>query len=253
MTNNLSMIKAENIHKSFKILGQSEPLHVLKGVSEEIFKGEVVSIIGPSGGGKSTFLRCLNLLETPEEGKIFFEGMDITDASVDVNVHRQKMGMVFQNFNVFPNMTVGQNITMAPVLTKKMTQAEADDKAVMLLERVGLLDKISEHPSRLSGGQKQRLAIVRALAMEPDVMLFDEPTSALDPEMVGEVLDVIKELVHEGMTSVIVTHEMGFAKEVSNRVLFMDGGIIAEEGSPEELFNNPKSPRLQDFLSKVLI
>ena len=253
MTNNLSMIKAENIHKSFKILGQSEPLHVLKGVSEEIFKGEVVSIIGPSGGGKSTFLRCLNLLETPEEGKIFFEGVDITDASVDVNVHRQKMGMVFQNFNVFPNMTVGQNITMAPVLTKKMTQAEADDKAVMLLERVGLLDKISEHPSRLSGGQKQRLAIVRALAMEPDVMLFDEPTSALDPEMVGEVLDVIKELVHEGMTSVIVTHEMGFAKEVSNRVLFMDGGIIAEEGSPEELFNNPKSPRLQDFLSKVLI
>lgn len=247
------MIKAENIHKSFKILGQSEPLHVLKGVSEEIFKGEVVSIIGPSGGGKSTFLRCLNLLETPEEGKIFFEGVDITDASVDVNIHRQKMGMVFQNFNVFPNMTVGQNITMAPVLTKKMTQAEADDKAVMLLERVGLLDKINEHPSRLSGGQKQRLAIVRALAMEPDVMLFDEPTSALDPEMVGEVLDVIKELVHEGMTSVIVTHEMGFAKEVSNRVLFMEGGIIAEEGSPEELFNNPKSPRLQDFLSKVLI
>lgn len=253
MTNEISMIKAENIHKCFKILGKSEPLHVLKGVSEEICKGEVVSIIGPSGGGKSTFLRCLNLLEIPDEGKIFFEGVDITDSSVDVNIHRQKMGMVFQNFNVFPNMTVGQNISMAPVLTKKMTQAEADEKAVMLLERVGLLDKINEHPGRLSGGQKQRLAIVRALAMEPDVMLFDEPTSALDPEMVGEVLDVIKELVHEGMTSVIVTHEMGFAKEVSNRVLFMDGGVIAEEGSPEELFNNPKSPRLQDFLSKVLI
>ena len=246
------MIKAENIHKSFKILGNPEPLHVLKGVSEEIFKGEVVSIIGPSGGGKSTFLRCLNLLEIPEEGKIFFEGVDITDSKVDVNIHRQKMGMVFQNFNVFPNMTVGQNIAMAPVLTKKMTQAQADEKAKMLLDRVGLLDKINEHPSRLSGGQKQRLAIVRALAMEPDVMLFDEPTSALDPEMVGEVLDVIKELVHEGMTSVIVTHEMGFAKEVSNRILFMDGGVIAEEGSPEELFNDPQSPRLQDFLSKVL-
>lgn len=253
MTNNISMIKAENIHKSFKILGSSEPLCVLKGVSEEIFKGEVVSIIGPSGGGKSTFLRCLNLLEIPEKGKIFFEGVDITDPKMDVNIHRQKMGMVFQNFNVFPNMTVGQNITMAPVLTKKMTQREADEKATELLGRVGLLDKINEHPSRLSGGQKQRLAIVRALAMEPDVMLFDEPTSALDPEMVGEVLDVIKELVREGMTSVIVTHEMGFAKEVSNRVLFMDGGIIAEEGSPEELFNNPKSPRLQDFLSKVLM
>lgn len=253
MTEKKSMIRAENIHKCFNISGQQEPLHVLRGVSEEVFKGEVVSIIGPSGGGKSTFLRCLNLLEIPEEGKIFFEGVDITDASVDVNIHRQKMGMVFQNFNVFPNMTVGQNITMAPVLTKKMTQVEADEKAKMLLERIGLLEKINEHPTRLSGGQKQRLAIVRALAMEPDVMLFDEPTSALDPEMVGEVLDVIKELVKEGMTSVIVTHEMGFAKEVSNRILFMDGGVIAEQGTPEQLFNHPQNPRLQDFLSKVLV
>ena len=246
------MIKAENIHKSFRILGSPEPLHVLRGIDQEIRKGEVVSIIGPSGGGKSTFLRCLNLLEVPEEGKIFFEGVEITDPSADLNLHRQKMGMVFQNFNVFPNMTVGQNITLAPVLTKKLSQKDADDKAKMLLERVGLLDKIDEHPSRLSGGQKQRLAIVRALAMEPDVMLFDEPTSALDPEMVGEVLDVIKELVQEGMTSVIVTHEMGFAREVSSRVLFMDDGKLVEQGTPDELFNHPQSARLQDFLSKVL-
>ena len=245
------MIKTENLHKSFQIEGR-EPLHVLKGVTEHIEKGEVVSIIGPSGGGKSTFLRCLNMLETPEEGHIWFEGVDITAADVDINIHRQKMGMVFQHFNVFPNMTVKQNITLAPVLTKKKIQAEADEMACELLNRVGLLEKKDEHPSRLSGGQKQRLAIVRALAMEPNVMLFDEPTSALDPEMVGEVLDVIKGLVKTGMTSVIVTHEMGFAREVSNRVLFMDGGIIAEEGSPDEVFYHPQNPRTKEFLSKVL-
>ena len=245
------MIKTENLHKSFQIEGR-EPLHVLKGVNEHIQKGEVVSIIGPSGGGKSTFLRCLNMLETPEEGHIWFEGVDITAADVDINLHRQKMGMVFQHFNVFPNMTVQQNITLAPVLTKKKTQAEADEMALELLNRVGLADKKNEHPSRLSGGQKQRVAIVRALAMEPTVMLFDEPTSALDPEMVGEVLDVIKGLVKTGMTSVIVTHEMGFAREVSNRVLFMDGGIIAEEGSPEDVFMHPQNPRTREFLGKVL-
>ena len=245
------MIKTENLHKSFQIEGR-EPLHVLKGVTEHIEKGEVVSIIGPSGGGKSTFLRCLNMLETPEEGHIWFDGVDITAADVDINIHRQKMGMVFQHFNVFPNMTVQQNITLAPVLTKKKTQAEADEMAIELLNRVGLADKKNEHPSRLSGGQKQRLAIVRALAMEPEVMLFDEPTSALDPEMVGEVLDVIKGLVKTGMTSVIVTHEMGFAREVSNRVLFMDGGVIAEEGSPDDVFYHPQNPRTKEFLSKVL-
>ena len=245
------MIKTENLHKSFQIEGR-EPLHVLKGVNEHIRKGEVVSIIGPSGGGKSTFLRCLNMLETPEEGHIWFEGVDITAADVDINLHRQKMGMVFQHFNVFPNMTVQQNITLAPVLTKKKTQAEADEMALELLNRVGLADKKDEHPSRLSGGQKQRVAIVRALAMEPTVMLFDEPTSALDPEMVGEVLDVIKGLVKTGMTSVIVTHEMGFAREVSNRVLFMDGGIIAEEGTPEDVFMHPQNPRTREFLGKVL-
>lgn len=246
------MIRTENLHKSFQIEGR-EPLHVLKGVNEHIYKGEVVTIIGPSGGGKSTFLRCLNMLETPEQGHIWFEGVDITAADVDINIHRQKMGMVFQHFNVFPNMTVQQNITLAPVLTKKKTQAEADEQALELLNRVGLIEKKDEHPSKLSGGQKQRLAIVRALAMEPDVMLFDEPTSALDPEMVGEVLDVIKSLVKEGMTSVIVTHEMGFAREVSNRILFMDGGIIAESGSPDEIMKHPQNPRTIEFLSKVLI
>ena len=245
------MIRTENIHKSFKIEGR-EPLHVLKGVSEHIEKGEVVTIIGPSGGGKSTFLRCLNMLETPEEGHIWFDGVDITSDKVDINVHRQKMGMVFQHFNVFPNMTVKQNITLAPVITGKKSQTEADEIAESLLARVGLLDKKDEHPSRLSGGQKQRLAIVRALAMEPQVMLFDEPTSALDPEMVGEVLDVIRDLVKSGMTSVIVTHEMGFAKEVSDRVLFMDGGLIVENASPTEFFNHPQNPRTQEFLSKVL-
>lgn len=246
------MIKTVNLHKSFHLEGKKEPLHVLRGVSEHVEKGEVVSIIGPSGGGKSTFLRCLNMLEIPEEGKIFFEGVEITNAKVDINLHRQKMGMVFQHFNVFPHLSVKGNITLAPVLLKKKTQQEADDMAMDLLNRVGLADKANEHPSRLSGGQKQRLAIVRALAMEPDVMLFDEPTSALDPEMVGEVLDVIKGLVKTGMTSVIVTHEMGFAREVSDRVLFMDDGIIAESGKPEDLFQHPQNARTKEFLSKVL-
>ncbi len=246
------MIKTVDLHKSFKVADKKESLHVLKGVNEHIRKGEVVSIIGPSGGGKSTFLRCLNMLEIPDSGHIYFEGVDITDKKIDINQHRQKMGMVFQHFNVFPHLSVMENITLAPVLTKKKTQAEADEAAKALLERVGLLDKAAEHPGRLSGGQKQRLAIVRALAMEPDVMLFDEPTSALDPEMVGEVLDVIKKLVETGMTSVIVTHEMGFAKEVSDRVLFMDDGIIAESGTPSEIFNTPQNPRTKEFLSKVL-
>ena len=242
----MELLKVENLHKRFG------DLHVLKGVTEHITQGEVVSVIGPSGGGKSTFLRCLNLLEIPDEGKIYFEGVDITDKKVDINVHRQKMGMVFQHFNVFPNMTVGKNITLAPVLLDKKSQKDADEMAKDLLNRVGLLDKIDEYPKRLSGGQKQRLAIVRALAMEPDVMLFDEPTSALDPEMVGEVLAVIKELVKTGMTTVIVTHEMGFAREVSDRVFFMDGGIIAEKGTPEEIFGNPQNPRTKEFLGKVL-
>ena len=240
------VIRTEGLVKNFG------KLQVLKGINEEIKKREVVSIIGPSGSGKSTFLRCLNLLEQPTGGKIFFEGVDITDPNVDINLHRQKMGMVFQQFNVFPNMSVKENITMAPVLLKKKTQEEADAMAEDLLNRVGLIEKINERPTRLSGGQKQRLAIVRALAMEPDVMLFDEPTSALDPEMVGEVLDVIKGLVKAGMTTVIVTHEMGFAREVSDRVLFMDEGIIVEQGKPEDIFNNPQEVRTQSFLSKVL-
>lgn len=227
-------------------------LQVLKGVDQVIRKGEVVSVIGPSGGGKSTFLRCLNLLETPDGGNIYFEGVDITDKNVDINLHRQKMGMVFQHFNVFPNMTVGENVTMAPVLLGKKTKDQALAMARELLDRVGLLDKIDTYPQKLSGGQKQRLAIVRALAMEPDVMLFDEPTSALDPEMVGEVLNVIRELVSTGMTTVIVTHEMGFAREISDRVLFMDGGIIAEEGNPEDIFDHPKNERTKEFLGKVL-
>ncbi len=240
------IITVENLHKRFG------SLHVLKGVTEHIEKGEVVSIIGPSGGGKSTFLRCLNLLEVPDEGRILFEGTDITDKKVDINLHRQKMGMVFQHFNVFPNMSVGKNITMSPVLLKKKTQKEADEMAKELLNRVGLLEKFNEYPGKLSGGQKQRLAIVRALAMEPEVMLFDEPTSALDPEMVGEVLDVIKGLVNTGMTTVIVTHEMGFAKEVSDRVFFMDGGVIAEKGTPSEIFEHPQNDRTKEFLGKVL-
>lgn len=240
------MIKTVNLNKSFG------SLHVLKGITEHIEKGEVVSIIGPSGSGKSTFLRSLNLLEVPESGQIFFEGTEITAKGVDIDKHRQKMGMVFQLFNVFPHMTVKQNIALAPVLAKKYTQKEADEKAAELLNRVGLIDKIDEYPKRLSGGQKQRLAIVRALAMEPDVMLFDEPTSALDPEMVGEVLAVIKGLVQTGMTSIIVTHEMGFCREVSTRVLFMDDGIIVEQGKPADVLSNPQNPRTKDFLGKVL-
>ena len=240
------MIKVENLHKSF---GE---LEVLKGVSEHIKKGEVVSVIGASGSGKSTFLRCLNMLEEPQSGSIIFEGVDITQEKVNIDKHRQKMGMIFQHFNVFPHMTVIENITMAPMLIKKKSKEEAEEQAMKLLEMVGLAEKRDEYPRRLSGGQKQRLAIVRALAMEPDVMLFDEPTSALDPEMVGEVLQVIKNLVKDGMTAVIVTHEMGFAKEVSDRVLFMDGGVIAESGTPEQIFNNPQNPRTKEFLSKVL-
>ena len=214
--------------------------------------GEVVSIIGPSGSGKSTFLRCLNLLEVPDSGKITFEGVEITDKKIDIDKHRQKMGMVFQHFNVFPNMTVLENITLAPVLEKKVPKEQAQEEAEELLKKVGLLEKKDEYPRKLSGGQKQRLAIVRAMAMKPDVILFDEPTSALDPEMVKDVLDVIKDLADSGMTIVIVTHEMGFAKEVSDRVLFMDDGCIQEEGTPEEIFEHPKNPRTIEFLSKVL-
>ena len=240
------LIKTVDLHKSFG------KLHVLKGVSETIHTGETVSIIGPSGGGKSTFLRCLNLLEVPDKGHIFFEGQEITGKKVDIDLHRQKMGMVFQHFNVFPHLSVRKNITLAPTLVKKMDKDAANAKAEELLERVGLLEKIDTMPAKLSGGQKQRLAIVRALAMEPDVMLFDEPTSALDPEMVGEVLEVIKSLAKSGMTTVIVTHEMGFAREVSDRVLFMDDGNILESGTPDQVFNHPQNPRLQDFLRKVL-
>jgi len=227
-------------------------IEVLKGIDIDINKGDVVCVIGPSGGGKSTFLRCLNLLEKPTDGSIIFDGQDLTYPSVDLNKHRQKMGMVFQQFNLFPHMSVLDNMTIAPQLVLKTPKNEAESKAEALLERVGLSDKSNEYPSRLSGGQKQRVAIVRALCMNPDVMLFDEPTSALDPEMVGEVLHVMKELARDGMTMVIVTHEMGFAREVANRVVFIDGGVIAEEGSPEQIFENPKSARLKDFLSKVL-
>ncbi len=240
------MIEVKNLQKAF------EGTLVLKGVTETIEKGEKVAIIGPSGSGKSTFLRCLNLLEEPTGGEIWFEGSNITAPDCDVDRIRRRMGMVFQHFNLFPHLTVRQNITLAPVHLKLQTQDEADEKAAHLLERIGLADKAEEYPSRLSGGQKQRIAIVRALAMEPDVMLFDEPTSALDPEMVGEVLDLIRELAHEGMTMVIVTHEMGFAREVSTRVLFMDDGCIMEQNTPQELFASPQNPRLQSFLSKVL-
>ena len=227
-------------------------LQVLRGINEKVEKGEVISIIGPSGSGKSTFLRCLNLMEQPTSGQVLFHGVDLTGKGVDVDKHRQRMGMVFQHFNIFPHLTVKDNITLAPTLLKKRGKQEADAYALELLQRVGLYDKRDEYPRRLSGGQKQRLAIVRALAMDPEVMLFDEPTSALDPEMVGEVLAVIKELVKNGMTSIIVTHEMGFAREVSSRVLFMDEGLIEEQGSPEQIFGNPRSQRTQAFLSKVL-
>ncbi len=240
------LIETRNLTKSFG------GLQVLKGVDIQVHQGEAIAVIGPSGGGKSTFLRCLNLLETPDSGDVIFEGQKINQKGTDVDKYRQKMGMVFQHFNVFPHMTVQQNITLAPVLLKKKTKAEADEKALYLLERIGLLDKKDEYPRKLSGGQKQRLAIVRALAMEPDVMLFDEPTSALDPEMVGEVLSVIRALVEAGMTTVIVTHEMGFAREVSDRILFMADGVIVEQAAPADLLDHPQQPRTQEFLSKVL-
>lgn len=240
------MIEIKDLHKNFG------KLEVLKGVNETIKKGEVVVVIGPSGSGKSTFLRCLNLLETPSHGQIIFEGHDITDKNIDINKLREKMGMVFQQFNLFPHKTVLENITLAPITVKGKSKEEAEAIAFKLLKKIGLSDKAESYPAKLSGGQKQRIAIARALAMEPDVMLFDEPTSALDPEMVGEVLQVMKELASEGMTMVVVTHEMGFAREMGDRVIFMDEGNILEEGTPEELFNNPKNPRLKDFLSKIL-
>ena len=240
------LIETRKLTKSFG------GLQVLKGVDLQVHQGEAIAVIGPSGGGKSTFLRCLNLLEEPDGGDVIFEGQKINQKGTDVDRYRQKMGMVFQHFNVFPHMTVQQNVTLAPVLLKKKTQAEADEQALRLLDRIGLLDKKDEYPRKLSGGQKQRLAIVRALAMEPDVMLFDEPTSALDPEMVGEVLSVIRALVQAGMTTVIVTHEMGFAREVSDRILFMSDGVIVEQGAPADLLDHPRQQRTQDFLSKVL-
>ncbi len=240
------LIEVKNLQKSFG------NVDVLKGINNTINKGEVVVIIGPSGSGKSTYLRCLNLLEEPTGGNIIFEGTDITNPKTNINLHRQKMGMVFQQFNLFPHMTILKNMTIAPMKLLGMSKAEAEKKAMELLEKVGLADRATSYPSQLSGGQKQRVAIVRALCMDPQVMLFDEPTSALDPEMVGEVLNVMKELASSGMTMAVVTHEMGFAKEVADRVLFIDEGIIMEEGTPEEIFASPKSPRLRDFLSKVL-
>lgn len=240
------MISVKDLHKSFG------GVTVLDGISTDIEKGDVVCIIGPSGSGKSTFLRCLNRLETPDSGKILLDGVDLTDPAADLNRQRMKMGMVFQQFNLFPHMTVLKNLTMAPMLLKKESQQTAEQRAMTLLDRVGLADRAGEYPARLSGGQKQRIAIVRALCMEPEVLLFDEPTSALDPEMVGEVLDVMKELARSSMTMVVVTHEMGFAREVASRVLFMDQGVIMEENKPQALFDNPQSPRLQSFLSKVL-
>ncbi len=246
MTTNETLIKVDNLQKSFS------NVDVLKGINIDIKKGEVVVIIGPSGCGKSTFLRTLNLLEEPTGGHIYFEGTDITDKNSNINVHRQKIGMVFQQFNLFPHMTILSNMTLAPIKLLKISKADAEKRAMELLERVGLGDRADSYPSQLSGGQKQRVAIVRALCMQPEVMLFDEPTSALDPEMVGEVLDVMKNLANEGMTMAIVTHEMGFAREVADRVIFIDEGVIAEEGTPEEIFKNPKSDRLKDFLGKVL-
>ena len=240
------MIETKKLEKHFK------DLYVLKGIDQKIEKGEKVVVVGPSGSGKSTFLRCLNFLEVPTGGEVWFEGINLTDASVNIDKHRQKMGMVFQHFNLFPHLTIMQNITLAPIKLKLQTKEEAEANAERLLERIGLLDKKDAYPSTLSGGQKQRIAIVRSLAMNPDVMLFDEPTSALDPEMVGEVLDLIKELADDGMTMVIVTHEMAFAKEVATRVLFMDEGQILEENTPDEFFGNPQNERLKEFLSKVL-
>ncbi len=243
-----SILKVENLQKHFK----GGEIKALDGVSAEIGRGEVVVVIGPSGSGKSTFLRCLNLLEVPTGGRILFKGVDITDRRADINLHRQKMGMVFQHFNLFPHMTVLKNMTLAPVKLLRKTQAEAEENAMALLKRVGLADRAGAYPSQLSGGQKQRIAIVRALCMAPEVMLFDEPTSALDPEMVGEVLDVMKGLAVEGMTMVVVTHEMGFAREVGDRVLFMDRGKIVEENAPQALFEHPREERTRSFLSKVL-
>ena len=240
------MISVKDLHKSFG------GVTVLDGISTQVERGDVVCIIGPSGSGKSTFLRCLNRLETPDSGQILLDGVDLTDPRTDLDRQRMKMGMVFQQFNLFPHMTVLKNLTMAPMLLKKESQQTAEQRAMTLQDRVGLADRAGEYPARLSGGQKQRIAIVRALCMEPEVLLFDEPTSALDPEMVGEVLDVMKELAQSGMTMVVVTHEMGFAREVASRVLFMDQGVIMEENRPGALFENPKSPRLQSFLSKVL-
>lgn len=245
MTTN-PIIEVKDLQKSF---GE---LEVLKGINTEVQRGEVVVVIGPSGSGKSTFLRCLNLMETPTGGSIFVDGVEITDPKCDINLHRQKMGMVFQHFNLFNNMTILRNMTLAPMTLLKKSRAEAEEKALALLRRVGLEDKANAYPSQLSGGQKQRIAIVRALCMNPEVMLFDEPTSALDPEMVGEVLDVMKELARDGMTMVVVTHEMGFAREVGSRVLFMDEGVIMEENDPHEFFAHPKCERLQSFLAKVL-
>ena len=246
MENKETIIRVTGLEKVF---GDNA---VLKGIDAEIHKGDVVCVIGASGSGKSTFLRCLNMLETPTGGSILFEGADLTSDKVDLNLHRQKMGMVFQQFNLFPHMTILENLTCAPVLLKKMTKEQAKAKAMDLLGRVGLADRADSYPNQLSGGQKQRVAIVRALCMEPEVMLFDEPTSALDPEMVGEVLEVMKRLANQGMTMVVVTHEMGFAREVSNRVMFLDDGLIAEEGTPEQIFGNPQGERLKTFLSKVL-
>lgn len=243
-----TLIKVSGLEKHFK----GGEIKALDGINAQVHKGEVVVVIGPSGSGKSTFLRCLNLLEHPTGGTIEFEGVDITDPKTDIDKHRQKMGMVFQHFNLFPHMTVMKNLTIAPMTLLGKSKTEAQEKAMQLLKRVGLDDRANAYPSQLSGGQKQRIAIVRALCMDPDVMLFDEPTSALDPEMVGEVLEVMKDLAHEGMTMVVVTHEMGFAREVGTRVIFMDYGRIIEENTPETLFGNPKSDRLQSFLAKVL-
>ena len=247
-TSNNVLISVQHLVKEYN----HGTVHALNDCNLEIKKGEVVAIIGPSGSGKSTLLRSLNLLEQPTSGEIFFDGVDLASKSVDIDLHRQKMGMVFQHFNLFPHKTVLQNITMAPVTLKKKTAEQAKEQAMALLERIGLSDKANEYPNMLSGGQRQRIAIVRALAMDPEVMLFDEPTSALDPEMVGEVLDLMRDLAKEGMTMAVVTHEMGFAREVADRVVFMADGKILEEGAPAELFDQPKDPRLQDFLSKVL-
>ncbi len=241
-----AMIKVENLHKYFG------KLEVLKGIDEEIDKGEKIVIIGPSGSGKSTFLRCLNLLEVPTKGDVFVEGQRITDSKININAVRQKMGMVFQQFNLFPHLSVMDNITLAPIKIKKIAKPEAQEKAMELLRKVGLTDKAKAYPAQLSGGQKQRIAIARALAMEPDIMLFDEPTSALDPEMVGEVLSVMKDLAQSGMTMIVVTHEMSFAREVGSRLLFMDEGVIAEQGDPKEIFSNPKNERTKTFLKRVL-